>query len=189
MKTRYFLDTEFVDNGRTIDLISIGIVCDDGREYYAVNQEARLDLANDWVRKNVLPQLPPYGAPEWKTREQIRQDVEKFMTAWIETDALKSESLPSLPPVRAADIEVWSYFADYDWIALCQLFGPMMALPTHFPMYCMDLKQLSVLLGSPEHPQQESGEHNALEDARWNKRLFKFLLNYAYQHGDWGAFE
>ncbi len=29
---RYFLDTEFYEDGKTIDLISIGIVAEDGRE-------------------------------------------------------------------------------------------------------------------------------------------------------------
>ena len=33
---RYFYDTEFLEDGETIDLISIGIVAEDGREYYAV---------------------------------------------------------------------------------------------------------------------------------------------------------
>jgi hypothetical protein len=32
-----------------------------------------------------------------------------------------------------------------------------------------------MMLGSPEHPKQTKGKHNALEDARWNKELFDFL--------------
>ena len=28
---RYFYDTEFIDNGRTIELISIGVAAEDGR--------------------------------------------------------------------------------------------------------------------------------------------------------------
>jgi hypothetical protein len=36
-KRRYFLDTEFIDNGHAepIHLVSLALVCDDGREYYA----------------------------------------------------------------------------------------------------------------------------------------------------------
>lgn len=51
---RYFLDTEFIENGTTIDLISIGIVCEDGRKYYAVNKECNFAKANNWVLDNVL---------------------------------------------------------------------------------------------------------------------------------------
>ena len=29
---RYFYDTEFIDDGRTIDLISIGVAAEDGRD-------------------------------------------------------------------------------------------------------------------------------------------------------------
>lgn len=32
--TIYCYDTEFLEDGRTIDLISIGIVCEDGRSPY-----------------------------------------------------------------------------------------------------------------------------------------------------------
>ena len=36
-RTRYFIDTEFMEDGHTIELISIGICCEDGREFYAVS--------------------------------------------------------------------------------------------------------------------------------------------------------
>src|SRR5712675_2913217 len=66
---RYFFDTEFYEDGKTIDLISIGIVAEDGREFYAVSQDAQLHRVSDWVRSNVLPRLPAYGDPAWKPRD------------------------------------------------------------------------------------------------------------------------
>jgi hypothetical protein len=158
---RYFLDTEFYEDGQTIDLISIGVVADDGREFYAVNRDARLDRVSDWVRAHVLPQLPPYSDAAWCSRALIRDKLQAFV-------------LPNPSP------EIWAYYADYDWVALAQLFGTMMGLPKHFPMYCMDLKQLSVLLGNPDHPKEPLGEHNALSDARWNRDLYWHLRNHAY---------
>ena len=44
----YFYDTEFIEDGQTIDLVSIGIVASDGREYYAVSTDADLSRANPW---------------------------------------------------------------------------------------------------------------------------------------------
>lgn len=35
---RYFYDTEFIEDGHTIDLISIGVVAEDGRSYYAISK-------------------------------------------------------------------------------------------------------------------------------------------------------
>jgi hypothetical protein len=155
---RYFLDTEFYEDGTTIDLISIGIVAQDGREFYAVSREAQFHRVSRWVRDNVLPGLPRYVDPAWMSREDIMLGVDRFTT------------IPDDKP------EFWAYYADYDWVALCQLFGTMMGLPSRFPKFCRDLKQLSCDVGSPKHPKDPVGEHNALIDARWNRDLYDFLM-------------
>lgn len=54
---RYFYDTEFIEDGHTIELISIGVVAEDGREYYAVSTEFDPERAGSWVRTHVLPKL------------------------------------------------------------------------------------------------------------------------------------
>jgi hypothetical protein len=158
---RYYLDTEFYEDGKTIDLISIGIVCEDGREFYAANSDAELHRVSPWVRDNVLPHLSTYGSPEWKTRAEIRDSVVAFI-------APVDEYSPKT--------QVWGYYADYDWVVFCQLFGTMMDLPKYMPKYCMDLKQLAVERGDPRLPKQEKDEHHALMDARWNKRAHAFLM-------------
>lgn len=79
---RYFYDTEFVENGHTIDLVAIGVVAApawaleptngltateflraNARTYYAVNADVDLDAlkGNDWLVRNVLPHLPLTG--------------------------------------------------------------------------------------------------------------------------------
>src|SRR5437016_4194447 len=55
---RYWLDTEFIDTGTVIDLISIGIVCSDGRELYLQSCEFDHRKASQWVKDNVLAHLP-----------------------------------------------------------------------------------------------------------------------------------
>lgn len=154
-KTRHFYDCEFIEDGRTIDLVSIGIACDDGREYYAVSSEFDASRANEWVQQNVLPHLVP---PEQrKSRAVIAMEVCAFL--------LSGSQKP----------ELWAYYAAYDHVALCQLFGRMIDLPKGIPWYTNDLKQFSESLGSPKHPPQSSTEHHALEDARWNRDLYAFL--------------
>lgn len=160
-RVRVFVDTEFYEDGTTIDLISIGACRSDGAEFYAVSREAKLDRVSEWVRENVVSQLPPASAPAWQTRAEIAAGFSRFLAG------------TGAAPVKS---EVWGYYVSYDWVAICQLYGTMMGLPGHFPKFCMDLKQLSVMLGNPRHPKQESGEHNALADARWNRDvLFPFL--------------
>ena len=158
MTRRFYIDTEFYEDGKTIDLISIGIATEEGRTLYYANSEARLDLVSPWVRENVLPHLPPKGDPAWLTRAEIAAKVLEF-----------------IPNVEGDRIQFWGYFADYDWVVFCQLFGTMMTLPTHFPMFCMDIKQVAVELGDPHLPPQNSTSHHALADAQWNVIALQYL--------------
>ena len=41
MVHRYFYDCEFVEDGRVVDLVSIGVVDESGREFYAISTEWR----------------------------------------------------------------------------------------------------------------------------------------------------
>lgn len=52
---RYYIDTEFHEDGRIIDLISIGIYSEDNRSFYAVSSNFNPDICDDFVKENVLP--------------------------------------------------------------------------------------------------------------------------------------
>lgn len=155
--TRYFFDTEFLEDGRTIDLVSIGVVCEDGREYYAVSTEFDPASAIPWVRRHVLPHLPPPGAPEWKTRLTIREELLRFLTA------------------DGEEPETWAWYGDYDHVVVCQLWGPMPDLPRALPRFTRDLRQEWEQLGSPALPKQNGTRHHALEDARHNAVIWSVL--------------
>jgi hypothetical protein len=170
---KYWIDTEFIEDGKTIDLISIGIVAEDGRELYLGNRQCDFTKASQWVKDHVLvpmgfdfssPNIPmrPIAPDFWVTREAIAKSVAEFCCV----------GLHGKP-------EIWAYYADYDWVVFCQLFGTMMDLPDGFPMYCRDIKQECDRLGNPKLPEQGKGEHNALDDARWNKLAYEFLANLA----------
>lgn len=58
---RFFYDTEFIEDGVTIELVSIGVVDETGREFYAVSTEFDPAKAGPWVRENVLAKLPSPG--------------------------------------------------------------------------------------------------------------------------------
>lgn len=138
---RYFLDTEFIDDGVTIDLISIAVVADDGRTFYAECIECDLSRASDWVKENVIPHL----TGERRSREFIARALIDFMHG---------------------EPEIWAYYASYDFVALCQLYGRMMDLPVGWPKYIRDLKVLSESTGI-SLPRQLGTTHNALADALW----------------------
>jgi len=288
----YCIDTEFLEGPQkesfpislfrkqtpnTIDLISIGIVAEDGREFYAISKDFNLkeawnrfdlemqsgDMRNVfpegrkiyWLRENVLKPiwrelfinyeltndiysnkasdilvknvelgsydnyfsfkslkslLELYG----KTNKEIASEIKAF----VYQDSMNSVSGNSslgkndYTPTNINEIEFYAYYADYDWVVFCWLFGKMIDLPKGFPMYCRDLKQMlddksislldtdimkfsfelqdfkavksgnyldyiSAIKNHKDYPKQDpSKSHNAIEDARWNKQLFDFLL-------------
>ena len=167
---KYFYDTEFVEDGRTIDLVSIGIVAEDGREYYAISSEFNLErfMARPWMMENVWPSLPhkvidlgysslDYDHPSVKTRAVIRHEISQFLV-------VPGGSGDWLP-------ELWAWYGSYDHVALAQLFGMMIDFPPWLPMWTNDLRQEIYTRGfdMSKLPEQPAGKHNALEDARFLK--------------------
>lgn len=151
---RYYLDTEFNERPGHLTLISIGLVCEDGREFYAVSSEFKEDDCNDWGCANVLPLLVG-------TQRQTRAAIRDGILALIGAD---------VP-------EMWGYFADYDHVAFCQLFGAMVDLPPGWPMFCLDIRQTMHERGVAKDmlPPKPPGAHNALVDARWHRQIHEAL--------------
>lgn len=74
-------------------------------------------------------------------------------------------------------IEFWGEYSAYDWIVFCRIFGSMVDLPAGYPYYCNDLMQWMkhLGLGRISVPVDSTEVHNALVDARWNKKAYNFL--------------
>ena len=157
---RFFLDTEFIDPGdEYVHLLSIGIVAEDGREYYAVSSDAPLERADVWVREHVFPSLELPLAIPWarQPRSQIRDEVRALVLAGGQAP------------------EFWGYVVPYDWVLFCQLMGGIPTFPPDWPICPMDLRVWATLLGIGEIPVAESHPHHALYDARWNRRVWSYL--------------
>ena len=154
---RIWFDTEFIEDGRTIDLMSIGMVREDGKTLYLENAECEIERASPWVVENVVPHLKYVGHGKHylaMSRGEIAHEVLAF---------------------AGEKPEFWAYYADYDWVALCQLYGTMMQLPKGWPMYCNDVKQLCNSVGNPPLTKQVASMHNSLADALWAKQAWEYL--------------
>ena len=179
---RFYYDTEFIEDGRTIDLISIGIIAGDGREYYAINREAadgslaRRIRGHDWLMANVIPALPqPHG--DWKTHMPQRWLFNRLDEAVQPLDTIAEQVRDFL--LSDGEPELWAWYAAYDHVALAQLWGPMCDMPEGLPYWTNDLKQEHSRLGEPELPAQTGTAHNALDDARWSKEAAAVLRHEA----------
>lgn len=176
---RYWYDTEFIENGSTIDLISIGMVAEDGREYYAQKINCDFRAASDWVVRNVLLHLQGFDLKEFKpVGSRPGHDIyhENWMdTCWRDCLQLRSELQEFCSMEKYGKPEFWGYYSAYDHVALCQIFGTMMQFPKGWPMYTRDIKQWCDMLGNPKLPEQGKDEHHALADARWNRQAWEYL--------------
>ena len=179
---KYFFDTEFREDGKTIDLISIGIVDENNREYYAVSKEADYGkiFDDEWLRKNVM--LSIYK--ELETERQENPFSLKRFAALIEKHGKTREQIKNeIMDFIGKDDKPMFYanHASYDWVVFCQLFGKMMDLPEKLPRYCRDLKQTFDELGLTKAWENKccpepKDIHNALADAKWNKVYYEQLL-------------
>jgi hypothetical protein len=220
----YSLDTEFIEGFHIsglrprrhhVDLISLGLVREDGYPFYAISSDFDPYEASEWVVENVFKGIiaeaveGKLGAPnkphilnDLHNEKNERECMRLVQIGWGMTDAAIGKKVKEYVGDDKAPV-FYGYFADYDWVVFCSLFGTMMDLPKGWPMYCRDLKQELDLLANeiadtgrvavhPEaleanikwlknhrrYPVQTDGLHNALADAMWNLRLLDFIKGF-----------
>jgi hypothetical protein len=178
---RYFVDKEFVEDGKTIDLISIGIVAEDGRELYLQSAEFDDEEASPWVKENVLPHL--VSCPELSYERHfflggqcLAGSLGKIDCPWRSRAQIASEIIAFMDIEKYGHPELWGYYSAYDHVAFCQLFGTMMDLPKGYPMLTYDLRQWLDMHGMQDVRQPDDSVHNALIDARWVAETYKRLV-------------
>lgn len=171
---RFFLDTEFIDTGRQVHLVSLGVVTCAERCGSSLWPELYLEPAvpetvwaeaSPWVMENVHPHLRGYETP--------RETVADTLRRWVADRS------------GGRRIEFWGYCPAYDWVAVSQLFGPLTDRPEGWPFDCYDIGQLAAYVGVPREawPVQEGTEHHALADARWTRAVWQSITAQIHGHG------
>jgi hypothetical protein len=154
----YYLDTEFAEDGTVVELISIGIVSEDGREFYRECADYKMSTCNTWVKRHVLPKL---SGKEPVTKEQIRQDL---------LDFIGDDENPRFV----------AYVAVFDHLCLTQIFGGMHDMPKEYPHYTWDLRQwlddMHIRGVSRMRKRGTGTHHHALHDAHWLKGVCEQLM-------------
>lgn len=180
---RYFFDTEFNENVHPIELISAGMVAEDGREWYAIHRNysrhseylrflkgeedgsvedfIHLHSCNDWVKAHVLPIMHIDWTQQNKGDSLVvggDEDIKNSLMSFVGLDPAP---------------EFWAYYGDYDWFLLTRMFKSFDRMPRKWPQICYDLHQYARHLGMHRLlPPKLMPAHNALVDARWTKMAF-----------------
>lgn len=150
---RIWFDTEFVDDGRSIELLSIGLVREDGAEFYAEPIGAARECRTKWLRENVLPHLSGPAMP--------RRDIAERIVQFVGTEP-----------------EFWADYGAYDWVVLAQLYGPLIDRPQGWSLYYRDVRWLRDQVAAPviQYPPFDGQQHHALADARHCKARWETLM-------------
>ena len=124
-QTRLFLDTEFTGLHQQTSLISLAIVAETGRAFYAEFSDFKKDQLTPWLEENVLSHLTMTkqrdGYIDQATENLIQvKGNHAFVRSLIETFLGQFEA-----------VGFWIDYVAFDWVLFCELWGGSMELPKH----------------------------------------------------------
>lgn len=129
---KIFFDTEFTGLHKNTTLISIGLVSEDNRQFYAEFTDYDEEQCNDWIRKNVLDNTL---MKNWKKRGEkyienyylgTKYEIGKMLENWL---------------AQFNEVEFISDVCHYDMVLLLDIFGGAFSLPKQCSPSCYDINQ------------------------------------------------
>lgn len=164
MKKIYF-DTEFTGLHSNTTLISIGMVDDEGNEFYGICNDYATVHIDGWLQSNVIDNLRIDTADVYGNMVEVAQGVLDF--------------------IGDRKVIMVSDCLAYDWVLFCQLFGGALQLPENIYYIPIDLSTMFSVAGVDPDVSREDfaefnmrGKHNALHDARVIRECVTVLEQY-----------
>jgi len=184
-KKKCFLDMEFTGLHKLTTPISLGIVTEDGKEYYAEFDDYDEHQVDDFVQKNVVSKLMLDGY-------DFEQHYDpKAETVFVKggTELIKNTLTEWLEQYKEDGIEMWGDCLAYDWVLFTNIFGTAFDIPKHIYYLPMDICTALKLCGEDpdvdrekfaysgeELEKSEADKHNSLADARTQLQVYKKIL-------------
>lgn len=173
---KIFFDTEFTGLHQKTTLISIGMVAENGHEFYAELTDFDLSQVDEWLEKNVIANLvlPEYiKSSGGNIALDVRGNTETVGIALIEWLS------------QFDRVEMWSDCLAYDWVLFCNIFGHAFSIPGNVYYIPFDICTLFKVKGiDPDISREEFAgltesavKHNALWDAKVIKACYERLAS------------
>jgi len=182
-KSKLFLDTEFTGLHQKSSLISLGMVAEDGSDFYAEFTDYAPEQITDWLKNNVMNhllfkdwednQIEGEKGSHWRLKGD-RSFITKYLREYLK---------------RFDQVACWLDYAAYDWVLFCELFGGSMHLPPQLYYIPFDLPTLfliknidpdisreSFLEGELSAHDQKGVRHNSLWDAQLTYMAYQKLM-------------
>ncbi len=171
---KIFFDTEFTGIHKNTTLISIGIVSDCGKSFYAEFTDYDKSQIDDFLTKNVLPKLHLEEKFSSKLGGDIlqvkgsKQEIKKHLEEWL----IKFEKVQMVADVLA-----------YDWVLFCDIFGTAFDVPKNIHYIPIDIStifyQRGIDVDIDRHKYigvsdklKNLFSHNSLSDAHLTKECY-----------------
>lgn len=176
-RTKLFFDTEFSGLHQKTTLISLGIVSECGKTFYAEFADYDKSQIDDWLKDNVIANLV-CQAPELNNNVGKTDDEYPFVG---DTATIKFYLEKYLSQFEA--VEMWSDCLAYDWVLFNQLFGHAFNIPKNVYYIPFDICTVFKMKGiDPDISREEflgigaMQKHNALWDAKVIKNCYEKLM-------------
>ena len=171
------MDTEFTGLHQETTLISLGIVSEDSRRFYAEFTDYNNNQIDSWLKENVIDKLllTPHGNSKYISEKcnytEVRGNTDEVieeLTRWLG---------------QFENIEIWSDCLSYDWVLFNQIFGHAFNIPKNIYYIPFDICTMFKLKGiDPDISREkfiknsiEGNKHNALYDAKVIKACYECL--------------
>ena len=184
-KKKIFFDLEFSGLHKLTTAISIGLVCEDGKKFYAEFTDYDKYQIDDFLRTEVLSKLV---LEDYDFEADYNPDAE---TVYVKGDVdLIYTTLNSwLLQYKEDGVEMWGDVLAYDWVLFINIFGNGLAMPSFVDYIPMDLATALKLMGVEKDVNRDEyaygkeisesrkdKKHNSLHDAETQLEVYKKVL-------------
>lgn len=133
---KIFFDTEFTGLHKDTTLISIGMVAENGKKFYAESTDYSSVQCNDWIQDNVLSHTILQGNEEMA--KELGEDANTTVVIGC------SENIRHVLSEWLSQFEYVEFVSDvchYDFVLLIDIFGTAFDLPEQVCPACYDINQ------------------------------------------------
>lgn len=178
-----YFDTEFESLQKDTNLISIGLVSEDGKEFYAEFKGINPKKQSTWIQENVLQHTVEYGdtqvldivSDENNYYVGTKEDIKYLLQDWL---------------AQFDNIQLISDVCHYDMVLFIDIFGTAFDIPDNMCPCCYDInmdiaKENGISLEDAFDINREtlidttrlpSTKHNSMYDARVIKEIYTKLM-------------
>lgn len=159
---KIFFDAEFTGLQQNTTIISIGLVDETGRTFYAEFTDYNKEQVDGWIKDTVIKKLVlPNFCIDFSSSYENNNHKGT-------TDYIKNKLLVWLKEYD--EVEIWSDCLSYDWALFNNLFGSAFDICTLFKRKGIDLA-----INREEFAGIKGAKHNALHDAKVIKACYEKL--------------